>query len=98
MAGSSSATWTSMARRGKLPTPVAVARLAHADLRSMGDRRFGDPPFHLARLVSKHTLSQCLAAASNHRTLRLHESLLPNRQVGAVRRSLKWARAPTSSG
>jgi hypothetical protein len=35
---------------------------------------------------------QRLAAALNHRTTRLHESLLPNRQVGAVGREMKRAR------
>src|SRR5688500_12095868 len=32
---------------------------------------------------------QSFAAPLNHRTLRLHESLLPNRQVGAVGRGMK---------
>jgi len=41
---------------------------------------------------------QRLAAALNRRTLRLHESLLPSRQVGAVGRRVKRARPPTCSG
>src|SRR5215211_546783 len=48
---------TSTTRREKPPTAAVVARLAHIDLGGMEDRRFGDPPFLLARGVSKHTPS-----------------------------------------
>jgi hypothetical protein len=41
---------------------------------------------------------QRLAAVLNRRTLRLLESLLPNRQVGAVGRGMKRARSSTYSG
>jgi hypothetical protein len=38
-------------------------------------------------------LLQHLAAALNHRALRLHESLLPNREVGALGRGMKESEA-----
>jgi hypothetical protein len=45
-----------------------------------------------------HQVLQHLAAALNRRTFRLHESLLSNRQVGAVGRRIKRARPLTCSG
>jgi hypothetical protein len=47
------------------------------------------PHCSLAKLVSKYTRSQRLAAALNHSTLGLHESLLPNRQAETVGRGMR---------